>query len=156
MGIDIEASASIGIAIGDKLDTIAGLLKKDEPRPHAFPQLIQSRVGNGVIDLGRCPSGRLWNILTVTALGSDDHTSVANTFAGIYINSDTSNLGLAECRIPALTVPTFITVAHKSLWVDPMENIAANITTASGSQSVTIIVTVAEWSVHDIITPSWR
>jgi hypothetical protein len=157
MGLELEASASIGVAIGDKLDTISDLLGRSEPKPLVFA-VPASGVGGGAIRIGRPPAGKLWNILTVTVTGADDHTVTANVFASLYVDSDPLNLGLGQCLIPGLAVPSFTSISKGTSWAHGGGEVVANVVGSgvSASTAVNITLGVAEWHVKDVSQMSTR
>jgi hypothetical protein len=157
MGIELEASASIGVAIGDKLDGIKELLGKSEPKPLIF-SVPASGVGGGAIRVGRPPAGKLWNILTVSCLGTDDHTAEANVFVSLYVDSDPFNLGLGQCLIPGLAVPSFTSISKGTTWAHGGGEVVANVVGSGvgASTSVNVTLGVAEWTVKDVSAGSTK
>lgn len=157
MGLDIEASASIGISLGEKLDDISSLLKKTEPKPLFFP-ILGSSVGGGIMRLGRPPAGKLWNLLTVSITGVDDHTVAANVFVSLYVDSDPFNLGLGQCLIPAMAVPSFDSISKGTSWAHGGGEVVANVVGSGVGATTAVNVTlgVAEWHVKDVSAGSTR
>lgn len=89
--------------------------------------------------------GRVWSITRLTLLGGDDHSSVANLTAALYIG-DPANPHLGTCVIPNLSVTTFLTFNRENLWVHDTEAMFIN-WTASGTltgQQVVISATVSD------------
>jgi hypothetical protein len=151
MPVELEASASIGIAIGSKLDDIHSLLSKPEPKPTFLP-VPASITGPGALRIGRPPAGKMWNILTVTTTGADDHTAVANAFVSIYVDSDPLNLGLGQCLIPGIAVPFFDSASKGTLWAHSSGDVVANVAGSgvAATTQINVTLTVAEWSVKDV------
>lgn len=148
MGFELEAQASIGVAIGDKLDNISEVLKKAPPRPRHL-DFKASNIGPGVAILGRPPHGRVWNLLTLTLLGSDDHTTVTGTGA-LYTDCDSGNLSLMQCKIPNLSIPFFGSIGSKgSLWAHASGDVVVNFQGMGANQQVFAVITVDEWHERD-------
>lgn len=94
---------------------------------------------------GRPALGRVWSITRLTLLGADDHSSVANLSAALYIG-DPANPHLGTCIIPNLSVTSFQTFNKENLWVHDTESLFIN-WTASGvltGQQVVISATVSD------------
>ena len=151
MAVELEASASIGIAIGSKLDDISALLKKEDPKPSFF-DVPGSGVGAGAIRIGRPPSNKVWNILTITVTSADDHTVVASGFVSLYIDSDPFNLGLGQCKVPALAIPSFTSISRGTLWAHSGGEVVANAvgTGITATTPVNVTIGIAEWTVRDV------
>jgi hypothetical protein len=160
MGLELEASASIGVAIGDKLDKLHGLLSKEDPKPRIFqvPGSVTYQTSSPLIVMGRPPHGCLWNILTVTVTGADDHTAIASAYASLYVDSDSSNLGLGQCVMPGMAIPSFQAISKGTLWAHSSGNIVINLdgTGMTAGTNVQCLLTVAEWHVSEVTRVNTR
>lgn len=149
MGVELEASINLGVAIGDKLDKLHTALTKPDPKPLYF-QVGAGRVGGGGLPLGRPPAGKMWNLLSMTITGNDDHTTLANVLVALYIGGDPFNLNLMQCVVPAQAVPSFQTFSKGTIWVHT-ETLVANISgSGTGNNNIQVNLNVAEWKVTDI------
>lgn len=151
MAIELEASASIGVAIGDKLDNLAEILRKPDPKPRFLP-VPASGVGPGAIRVGRPPAGKMWNILTLSVMSADDHTPVASGFVSLYVDSDVANLGLGQCMIPGAAIPSAASFSKGTFWAHSSGDVVVN---AAGSgvtatTQINVVLTVAEWDTRDV------
>lgn len=153
MGIELDATASIGVAIGSKLDDIHKALNKEEPRPLFIPRSgsnAASGGGPGVIVIGRPPAGRLWNILTVTLTGVDDHTVLANAVGVLYVDADPQNLSLSTARITGMVVPDWRSITKGTIWAHSTGEVCLNVTGNAGGSLVNATVSVAEWKESEV------
>lgn len=148
MGVSLEASFDIGVAIGDKLDSIDKALSREHPRPIFLP-FVKGRTGPGVVSMGRPPTGRIWNILSLTLLGSDDHTTVAGT-VGFYVDTDPDQLSVIGCVIPNLAIPSVTFISSKTLWAHSTGEVVANFLGMPATQEVVARISVAEWREKDM------
>lgn len=146
MGIELEAS--FGIAIGDKLDELKGVLEKGHAKPLFIP-FIAGFTGSGAVRVGSPPTGKIWNLLTVTMLGADDHTSVTGT-AAVYVDCDYNNLSTSMCRIPNLVIPSFTSISKGTLWAHSQGDVAVNFAGVAGGQEVVAVVTLAEYKETEV------
>lgn len=125
-----------------------------EPQPLRFPKVGSNSASNGgntIIDLGAPPTGKIWNILTVTLCGSDDHTAVTGS-ASLYVDSEVNqgNLGLANLRMPALAIPSFTSISNRTMWAHGNGNVVVNVTGTSGNPIVNCILGIAEYWEVDV------
>jgi hypothetical protein len=150
MGIELEADLSIGVALGSKLDDIKGLLSK-HPKP-LFLSLTASSTGPGEDLVGRPPSGKIWNLLSVSLTGVDDHTALANANCAIYVDSTVGSTGLAQCVIPALAIPSVLFISKGTLWAHSSGDVVANFSGSgiTATTNVQATMCIAEWSVNDV------
>ena|SRR5690348_621798 len=154
--MELDFGAAIELGVSTSLEKNKHLFQNEAPKPR-FLSVPGSGVGNVLIPVGRPPAGKLWNILTITIVGNDDHTTATGAVS-IYVDSDndSNSLGLAACRVPALAIPSFTSISRGTLWAHNTGNVVANVTGASGTQNVLVTTTVAEWNVTDISTRSTR
>lgn len=143
--LDIASGAEVQ-SVHDKLD---GLFNRPKPKPLVFP-LNDSGWGNGVLNLGRPPAGRMWAVTLLALLGSDDATTVAGK-AALYVDSDASNLPLSLCRAPGLAIPSVTTFSRGCCWTTSNGDLCVNFTGVTGSAQVVANAVVEEWNTDDII-----
>lgn len=150
MELDIGAAVELGFTTS--LEKNKGLFRPVEVKPVFRPVSGSNAAqggGSGVIRIGRPPTGRIWNILSVTTLGSDDHTSVTGT-VGIYTDADSANLNLASCLIPNLSIPFFQTVGRRTIWAHSTGDVCANLVGVTGTNQVIVTIGVAEFIESEI------
>lgn len=148
----IELGASVELAIG-KLDDISTALNKEEPRPLFIPRSGSNAAaggGPGVITIGRPPAGRVWNILSVTTTGVDDHTTLANAVAVLYVDADAANLSLSTARITGMVVPDWRAITSRTLWAHSSGDVCLNVTGNAASSLVNVTISVAEWREQEV------
>lgn len=158
MAVEFDLNVGVSAAIG-KLDAIHDVLRKEPPQPLqlAFSGSNSVLEGAGVIRIGRPPSGRIWNITSVTVTGADDHTTVANVSVGLYVDSDGANLGLGQARLVALAVPSHQFISKGTLWAHSMGDVCANVQgTGASTQQVNVTIGVAEWRECDVTANTGR
>ncbi|SRR6266480_139769 len=148
MGVELSASFDVGLAIGDKLDGITSALKKELPKP-IYLSFAGAGVGPSVVRIGKPPTGRIWNILSVTYTGLDDHTAVTGT-AALYVDSDISALTIAQCRIPGTAIPSAQFISKGTLWAHSAGDVAVNFVGMGATTGVVAVITVAEWREQDV------
>lgn len=152
--MQLQLGAEVDIASGDELTSgLAGIedkLGRKPPRP-TWLSFTGSRLGAGVIVVGSPPVGRIWNVLTLTLVGNDDATVVANAAAALYVDSTEGNLSLANCRVPALVVPAFQAFSKGTLWAHSDGSLIVNVSGAvAATDQVVATVSVAEWREGDV------
>lgn len=155
--VEFKLGAQVDIATGDELnsglDSIRGMLDSGHARPLFLP-FTTTRLGAGIISLGRPPAGRLWNILSLTLLGNDDFTTLAATTASLYVDADPGALSLAQCRIPAQAIPSFQTISDEVMWAHSSGDVCVNVRgSLLATDQVVATITVAEWRDCDITDP---
>lgn len=160
LGADVEIDLLTGNEVSEKIEkAVTGSSAKGR----AF-DLIGSNAtleapvtglpGDGVIRLGRPPTGSVWNIVTVTVLGVDDHTASAAK-AALYVDSDPANLNLGSCKVPVGAIPFFAPISKQTLWAHSSGQVALNVT-GSGNTQVLCIVGVVEYSWDEIFDRGLR
>lgn len=156
MGVEAGLDLSIGVAIGDKLDDISKVLKKEDPKPRYLDLFASgSTLGPTMDSFGHPPSGKIWNILFVTVTGNDDHTNVPNAYASIYVDSDPGSLGLIMCKLPGLAVPSSVSISKGTMWAHSSGDVVLSIA-GTGVTNVQASITVAEWEVKDVVAGTNR
>lgn len=152
--VHLQLGAEVDIASGSELqDGLAGLedkLGKKPPRP-TWLSFTGARFGPGAITLGSAPVGRIWNVLTLTLVGNDDTTVIANARAAMYVDSTENQLTLGNCRVPGLIVPSFQTFSKGTLWAHSDGAIVVNVSgNVALTDQVVANISVAEWREGDI------
>jgi hypothetical protein len=152
MAVELEASASFGVAIGDKLDALHKVLSKEDPHPVYLPLsrggiIPATGVAEVYLDFGKPPSNKIWNILSFVVFGPDDHTAVAASFAAWYVG-DPGNPSLMGLRQPGFPLPGVVTYSRDIEWAMPSENVFTHIIAAAGTP-VGANLLVAEWNLKD-------
>jgi hypothetical protein len=162
--INLGLNAEVDIATRDEQKAdFDSLLKKSNRLPLMLP-LVASNVGefssggNGIIDLGSPPTGKIWNILSFALFGSDDHTAVTGT-AALYVDSTPTAqaLALANLRVPNLAIPNSQFISKQTLWAHSSGNVVFNLAgLSSNTTAVNATMTVAEYHDGDISAMSTR
>lgn len=144
------------LATGDELkgteDRLGARIDKCVPRDQR--PLWRGAVGAGTAAAGtpltvslvpNAPAiGRLWNITQLIALGTDDHTAVANTTVSWYL-SDPSNPDLSQVVFPAMAIPGEQHFSSKVIWAHYNEELFGVITGAGAGQSITLIARFGDY-----------
>ena len=153
--VKIAAGAELDLASGDELagakgDILSSLAGKSPPVP-LYLQFVSSGVGAGAVaqlNLGSPPAGRVWNILSITVVGGDDHTAflTATQFA-VYIGP-VSLSNLANVKNPA---PGTTNLPTNAVWCHANENVYIQTDRSLAvTEAITAILYVAEWRVGDV------
>lgn len=147
MELSVDLAGSLDFITG-KVGDIDSALKKKPLLPFFDSRPSQGTLDNNssaVIICGTPNTGRIWNVTGITLVGADDHTTLANAKAALYFG-DPQNVGLAQCKVPALTVPSFQTFSERVLWCHSTENVFIAISgTATAGSSVLATVHYADW-----------
>jgi hypothetical protein len=162
MLIKVGANLEADIATRDELKGDVGdLLKKGSPKPRIFP-LVGSNIGefgqNTLIEMGRPPTGLIWNILTYAIFGGDDHTAVTGT-AALYVDSEPNAAGmpLANLKIPNIAIPGHEFISRQTLWAHSGGSVVFNLAgLSSGTVAVNATMSIAEYHEGDITSLSTR
>lgn len=148
MGIELEADFHLGVALGEKLDAIHSVLNKRDPKPN-YLRLSRSGTGTSVVlDFGKPPANRIWNVLSIVSYGTDDHTSVTGGNMAWYVGDNANPPSLISMVDTGLAIPAGRTYSRDIMWCYPNENLIA-VLTATGSQQLGANVIVAEWDIKD-------
>lgn len=149
MGLELEADFHLGAALGEKLDNIHSVLNKHEPRPTylRIPRAMPGATGQNILNFGKPPANKIWNILALAAFGTDDHTTVAGSNIALY-GGDPDNVSLPALIYTGFTLPGTTTFSKDVLWAYPSEFVFANVT-LTGAANIGAILTVAEWNIKD-------
>lgn len=156
--MELDVGAQLELSFGNALKEHQDIFRHKIPKPVFLPLTGSNSAqggGNGVILIGTPNTGKVWNVLTVTTVGTDDSTTVAGKVA-LYVDSDPANLGLGSCRIPGLAIPSFVSISNKTLWAHGNGSLCANVTGVAGGTQVVVNVTVAEWDESAISRGSTR
>lgn len=158
----LQLGAEVDIATKDELDhgidsVLDELKGKRVPKPiySTFAGSAISGVGSFVVELGRPPIGRVWNVLGITLAGSDDSTTVANAKAALYFG-DPANGILSALKIPAMPVPYSQFISKGTLWCHSTEVAYVNISGAAGGLQVVAVLHIAEWREKDVAEHTGR
>lgn len=150
MGLELEADIHLGVALGEKLDAIHSVLNRQEPKPNFLPLArggVVPASGSIALDFGKAPSNKIWNVLSLAAYGSDDHTTVAASNVALYRDESVS---LPSLMYTGFTLPGTVTFSKGVIWVFPGDNLMANVVAAGGTQ-VGANILLAEWNIKDIL-----
>lgn len=164
MEVKLAMGAAVDIASGkeltDGLDSLGERILGGSQRP--YPTLtyrpkadVMPTAGPLTLDLGKPPVGRMWNIMGVTTYGVDDATTTANAKVALYCG-DSANVTLFQLKIPALVVPSFLSITKGVLWCLDSESLFASVTGAAASAPIGINVHIAEWREVDVVAHSGR
>ena len=102
-------------------------------------------------------SGRVWNVLSVSIFGNDDHTAVAGAIAAIYggelspSGSVTPTPGpMSDLILTGATIPNITFVPDKAVWLHEMESIYAIIYTPPINTQFVLTARVGEYPVEAV------
>lgn len=157
MDLEFDIGAKFELVTG-KLDSIDKSLKPTKPffNSGIAQGLIPAGNADLVLDCGSPNTGRIWNICGITLVGNDDRTTVANAKAALYFG-DPFAPGIAQCKVPALTIPFFSTFSDKVLWCHSTENAFVVVSgTATAGTSICATVHYADWPEEAIAGNSGR
>lgn len=143
--VDIATSDELRGAHDDLYKRLKGLAVK--PIHNTITASITVAAGATVIDLGHPPSGRLWEIRSLTLAGSDDHTAV-NGAAALYVG-DSNNVSLAQMRVPGLSIPSYTPFPGDGLWAYSSEAVFVNLFAVAVGQGVMATCGILEWRLAD-------
>lgn len=156
MGLELEADIHLGVALGEKLDAIHSVLNKDNPKPSYLKKVDSGLIGDSatgllILDFGKPPSNKIWNVLGFAVYGLDDHTVVATTTAALYIgvNDGIAPLGLMNLITPGAAVPSSQFFSKDVVWCYAGENLLMQVTGPAAGQQVSANVFVNEWNLKD-------
>lgn len=145
LNLGAEVDIASGSELQNGLDGLEQRLGKRPPKP-IYLSFTNARFGAGPIVLGSPPVSRVWNILTVTLVGNDDATVVANAVGALYVDSTENNLTLGNCRVPGLVVPSYDTFSNGTLWAHSDGSVIVNVSGAvAATDQVVATISVAEW-----------
>lgn len=160
LGADVEIDLLTGDEVAGKLkDAVTGSSARGRALTLAGSNSVlelptPALPGDGVIRLGQPPAGSVWNVVTVTLLGADDHT-VSAAKAALYVDADPANLNIASCLIPNITVPSFQAISKQTLWAHSSGRLCVNVSGSGGTQ-VVCTVGVVEYSWEEIFDVGLR
>lgn len=149
MGLELEADIHLGVALGEKLDAIHSVLNKQEPKPSylRIPRGLPGATGSNILNFGKPPANKIWNILAIAGFGSDDHTTVAGSNLALYAG-DPDNASLPALLYTGFTLPGSATFSKDVLWCYPNEFAFANVV-LTGAANIGANLVVAEWNLKD-------
>lgn len=157
MELEFDLGAKFDLVTG-KLDSIDSKLKPEKPffNSGIAQGLIPASNADLILDCGSPNTGRLWNITGVTLVGNDDRTTVANAKAALYFG-DPNAPGLAQCKIPAMSIPFFDTISERVLWCHSTENAFVVVSgTATAGTNIVATVHYTNWPEEAISGNSGR
>lgn len=139
------------VASGEELrDSITGLqghidrqlsAGKMQPIRKPLSQSTNLTLASGAtqtLALGKPPMGKVWSVASVTILGADDGTSVANLKASVYVGDEIA-VSLSQCVIPQQSIPFFDTFGYPDIWVHDQNKLYVNFT-ATGAVAGQVVV----------------
>jgi len=166
----VELEIDAGVKFATNADLAAGLdgvVEKLKPRDVRFSPVPVFGSGSSansastpfVIDLGEPPSGRVWEIVSITICGADDNTVVSGK-VGLYTGKlpapgEQPNL-LSGLRIPLMTIPFWDDIGGRRLWCQPGERMFVNVSGVANGTLVNVRVDTAEWRQAEIMMHSGR
>ncbi len=157
--LDIDASLAVGIG-EDAADPRRSPRKYTAmiPLQVAAGALQASGTGIGVIPLGGPNQGRWWDVVSVTVIGTDDHTPVANTFVSLYataMNTQINGAGgvppLADLIWPGSsgassnTVPTRFGFSRRTMGLLYPKKLVAVVQGSGASGIGSLLATLTGW-----------
>lgn len=149
LGADLEVDIATGGELKDGLDGVKKSVERSKPGAYlALAGTIPAAV-SGVIRIGRPPEGRIWNILSLTITGNDDHTAVTGTSA-LYVDSDEANLSLPQLCVPNITVPYFQSFTKEAVWAHSTGYVCVNYQGAGVGVQLVAVLRVAEYREGDV------
>lgn len=165
--VKLAVGAELDLATGDELkdatDTILG--RFDKRAKPIYTTMVDSGTGNGVtlipLDLGSPPTGRMWNLRSITVVGADPFTppTAANKFAVYFGDAPGAGntLSLAQLKIANQPVPSTYSSGSNALWVRSNESIIV-VTNAllTATESLVATAEIQEWRLDDIIMRNGR
>lgn len=104
--------------------------------------------GTGQLILGRPAAGRVWVVTRNNIVGADDHTTVANVVAGLYIGDEQSP-GLVNCVRFAQAVPQFVNFNQHAMIVHDRETLFVQITATGSVTGQVIVANATAWEYSD-------
>lgn len=165
--VKLAVGAELDLATGDELkdatDSILG--RFDKRAKPIYSTMVDSATGNGVqlypLDLGSPPTGRMWNLRSITVVGNDPFTppSAATKFAVFFGDAPApgATMSLAQLKIAAQPIPSTYSSGSNALWVRSNESI---IVVTNGAFLVTeqLVATaeIQEWRLDDVVMRNGR
>lgn len=99
--------------------------------------------------VGRPDSGRTWVVTRVTVLGADDHTTVANLTAALYIG-DPANISLGQCVMPGQAIPFISTQNEHAFTVHDREDLFLNLSASGAVTATNVVATIQAYEYRDV------
>lgn len=150
--LDIVSGKEMESGLNEVLDEMRG---KQDPKPQYFsrPGSV-TRTGTFVLEIGKPPIGRIWNVLGLTVCGQTDATVPTTGSIALYFG-DSANPMLSQLKYPKITVPSLTTFSGRGLWCTSAESIFLSATNTDLTQ-LTGIAHIAEWRECDVVQSSGR
>lgn len=121
--MQLALGAELDIASGDELrhstKRLAKLMQDGPARPNYLPMAASAIGGGGLATVvwGAPPAGRVWNVVAVTLVGNDDHSTIGSPagFVAMYFG-DPFNPSLANAQHVKITLPSTVYPSTGALW----------------------------------------
>ena len=130
-------------------------------RPIYITRAASAAAASGVatiLDLGRPSAGRAWNVLSVTVIGSDDHTSLAGVSPTVYLGTPDANAVIySQCLVPAngQTVPNVSSFTPGVVWA-VNEHLFVIVYGAAAGQVLTAVARCTDYPAPSIFADGLR
>lgn len=152
MGLELEADFHLGVALGEKLDAIHGLLDKRVPHPNYFTfarSAFAAAPGAFPLDYGTPPVNKIWNIVSMVGYQFSDSGVDANGNLALYVGEDAASISLGMLVAVVHGLPASTTFTKDVLWCYSGQHPIINITTGSSGVQVGANVVIQEWDLTD-------
>lgn len=151
MDIKLEFGAAIEAMTGEVDKLHKGFMdewRRANPKPRYFTLRGQASSSASAttpfqVDLGGPTVGYMWDVMGIATAGADDHTSVAGT-VGLYAG-DLTSVSLVSLVAPNFVIPVYQSIGKDRIWVQPGQELFANVAGVANNQLVTVIAHIAEW-----------
>lgn len=100
------------------------------------------------LSLGRPSAGRVWVVTRIVAISTDDHTTVANLQAALYIG-DPLTFGLSQCVRSGQALPWTTTENEHAYVVHDREDLFVNYTATGAVTATQLVVNAMAWEYRD-------
>lgn len=157
----IVLGGEIDVATGDELSNGLNGLRDDMKSSLSKPKRIMRPLSAAVqfagitsgtsiqVVGGRPAAGRLWVVTRVTVIGADDHSTITNAVAALYVG-DSSNVGLSQCVRPGQAIPFFDTSNEHAFIVHDREDLFINVTAVTADIAAgQVVFNALAWEYRD-------
>lgn len=151
----LELDLASGAELQDGLSGLESrLMGAQTPRPlfYTFPGQASGTGGLATISIGAPPAGRIWNILSVTIVGNDDHSTIASPagFMAMYFG-DPFNPSLGALAAVKLPLPGTTFFSAQALWCPSGQQVfLVSDKALNAPDQMVAVVSLAEWRSGDI------
>lgn len=155
--IQLAAGAELDIATGaelrDQAKRLASLIDRGPARPNYLP-MAATVIGTGgiaTIVWGAPPAGRVWNVVSVTLVGPNDHGTITSPagFVAMYFG-DPFNPSLANVQHVKIALPSTVYPASDALWCPAGQQVFFQSDLAlNAPETMTVTGMVAEYRTRD-------